>query len=158
MPPFTRTSPGLPPLTLLLPACLSQDREYWRILPTPPHPSAACLLQDREYWRILDCAEDFSYALFYYSGAAAAAGRLCQRAALCVPAWPCSLPGSLPTAHDLAAHACPTEVRCWPPPTPHPTPTAHIMAAHLTTPSPPAPLLCRRHHRHVLQWCGAGHP
>lgn len=27
-----------------------------------------------EFWRIIDCAEDLSYCLFYYSGAAAAAG------------------------------------------------------------------------------------
>ncbi|GFH24830.1 Violaxanthin de-epoxidase [Haematococcus lacustris] len=27
-----------------------------------------------EYWRILDCDEDFGWALFYYSGAASAAG------------------------------------------------------------------------------------
>ena len=27
-----------------------------------------------EYWRIIDCADDLSYCLFYYSGAAAAAG------------------------------------------------------------------------------------
>lgn len=28
----------------------------------------------REHWKILDCAEDLTYCLFYYSGAAAAAG------------------------------------------------------------------------------------
>ena len=27
-----------------------------------------------EYWRILDCADDLSWAVFYYSGAASAAG------------------------------------------------------------------------------------
>lgn len=27
-----------------------------------------------EYWRIIDCAEDLTFCLFYYSGAAAAAG------------------------------------------------------------------------------------
>ena len=28
----------------------------------------------KEYWRIIDCADDLSYCLFYYSGAASAAG------------------------------------------------------------------------------------
>jgi hypothetical protein len=27
-----------------------------------------------EFWRILDCADDLSWAVFYYSGAASAAG------------------------------------------------------------------------------------
>ena len=43
----------------------------------PPPTHTHTLMQ--EYWRILDCAEDFSFALFYYSGAAAAAGALDTR-------------------------------------------------------------------------------
>ncbi|KAF8063768.1 hypothetical protein HT031_003625 [Scenedesmus sp. PABB004] len=43
-----------------------------------------------EFWRILDCAEDLSFCLFYYSGAAAAAGLSYSGAVLATPdgAWP----------------------------------------------------------------------
>ncbi|GBG71423.1 hypothetical protein CBR_g8843 [Chara braunii] len=43
-----------------------------------------------EYWRIVDVAEDLSWALFYYAGAAAAAGQSYMGAVLCTPdgKWP----------------------------------------------------------------------
>jgi hypothetical protein len=43
-----------------------------------------------EYWRIVDCAEDLSWLLFYYTGAAAAAGQSYSGAILVTPDgdWP----------------------------------------------------------------------
>jgi hypothetical protein len=43
-----------------------------------------------EYWRIIDCAEDLSFCLFYYSGAAATAGLSYSGAVLGTPdgLWP----------------------------------------------------------------------
>lgn len=43
-----------------------------------------------EYWRILDCADDLSWAVFYYSGAAAAAGTSYTGALVVTPdgKWP----------------------------------------------------------------------
>lgn len=43
-----------------------------------------------EYWRILDCADDLSWAIFYYSGAASAAGTSYSGALLVTPdgQWP----------------------------------------------------------------------
>lgn len=43
-----------------------------------------------EYWRIMDCADDLTYCLFYYSGAAAAAGLSYSGAVLATAdgAWP----------------------------------------------------------------------
>jgi hypothetical protein len=36
-----------------------------------------------EFWRIMDCAEDLSWAVFYYSGAASAAGITYRGALIC---------------------------------------------------------------------------
>lgn len=43
-----------------------------------------------EYWRILDCADDLTWAVFYYSGAAAAAGTSYTGALVVTPdgKWP----------------------------------------------------------------------
>jgi len=43
-----------------------------------------------EYWRIVDVAEDFSWGVFYYSGAASAAGQKYSGAVFCTPdgEWP----------------------------------------------------------------------
>lgn len=43
-----------------------------------------------EYWRIVDCTDDLSWALFYYAGAAAAAGQAYSGAVLATPDgnWP----------------------------------------------------------------------
>jgi hypothetical protein len=43
-----------------------------------------------EYWRILDCADDLTWAVFYYSGAAAAAGTSYTGALVITPdgKWP----------------------------------------------------------------------
>jgi len=40
-------------------------------LPQCDHGLCCCV---NRYWRIVDCAEDLAYCLFYYSGAASAAG------------------------------------------------------------------------------------
>jgi VDE lipocalin domain len=52
-----------------------------------------------QYWRILDCAEDLSFCLFYYSGAAAAAGLSYSGAVLATP------DGAWPAAHTARVHA-----------------------------------------------------
>lgn len=46
----------------------------------------------KEYWRIMDCAEDLEWSVFYYSGAASAAGITYRGALICTPtgAWPTS--------------------------------------------------------------------
>lgn len=43
-----------------------------------------------EFWRVLDCADDLSFCLFYYSGAASAAGLSYSGAVLATPdgSWP----------------------------------------------------------------------
>ena len=43
-----------------------------------------------EYWRIVHCEDDLSWALFYYAGAASAAGQVYTGAILATPdgAWP----------------------------------------------------------------------
>ena len=45
---------------------------------------------DAEYWRIVHCEDDLSWALFYYAGAASAAGQVYTGAILATPdgAWP----------------------------------------------------------------------
>ncbi|KAL6758833.1 hypothetical protein V8C86DRAFT_2586299, partial [Haematococcus lacustris] len=48
-----------------------------------------------EYWRILDCDEDFGWALFYYSGAASAAGLSYSGAVLG------TRDGAMPTGADV---------------------------------------------------------
>jgi hypothetical protein len=57
----------------------------------------ACVFQvldngvtSNEYWRIVDCTDDLSWALFYYAGAASAAGQAYSGAVLVTPdgAWP----------------------------------------------------------------------
>lgn len=52
-----------------------------------------------EYWRIIDCAEDLTYCLFYYSGAAAAAGLSYSGAVLG------TVDGSWPAAYTERIHA-----------------------------------------------------
>jgi hypothetical protein len=44
----------------------------------------------KEFWRILDCAEDLSWAVFYYGGAASAAGTSYTGALVVTPdgKWP----------------------------------------------------------------------
>lgn len=44
----------------------------------------------KEFWRIVDCTDDLSWALFYYAGAASAAGQSYQGAVLVTPdgEWP----------------------------------------------------------------------
>lgn len=58
----------------------------------------------KEYWRILDCADDLSFCVFYYSGAAAAAGLSYQGAVLATldGKWPMSHVGRIT---DALAHA-----------------------------------------------------
>lgn len=64
-----------------------------------------------EFWRIMDCAEDLSWAVFYYAGAASAAG-ITYRGALI-----CSRTGAVPRGDeatqriDAALAAC--GIRRW---------------------------------------------
>jgi hypothetical protein len=46
-----------------------------------------------EYWRILDCADDLSFCLFYYSGAASAAGLSYRWVWRAVGVWVCGWGG-----------------------------------------------------------------
>lgn len=59
-----------------------------------------------EFWRILDCADDMSWAVFYYSGAASAAGTSYQGGLVCTRTgeWP-SMPGGTddPTYKRISA-------------------------------------------------------
>ena len=43
-----------------------------------------------QFWRIVDCTDDLAWALFYYAGAASAAGQSYSGAVLVTPdgAWP----------------------------------------------------------------------
>lgn len=38
-----------------------------------------------EYWKIMDCDEEFAWAVFYYGGAASAAGITYRGALICSP-------------------------------------------------------------------------
>lgn len=48
------------------------------------------MMECAEYWRIVHCEDDLSWALFYYAGAASAAGQVYTGAILATPdgAWP----------------------------------------------------------------------
>jgi VDE lipocalin domain len=50
-----------------------------------------------EFWRIMDCAEDFTWAVFYYSGAASVAGITYRGALVCTPS------GHLPEGDEVNA-------------------------------------------------------
>lgn len=57
-----------------------------------------------EYWRIVDAADDLSWVLFFYAGAAAAAGQAYSGSILVTPdgKWPVGYDERLLTAFDRA--------------------------------------------------------
>ena len=64
-----------------------------------------------EFWRIMDCAADFSWAVFYYAGAASAAGITYRGALICTPSGHLPADSDANRAIDDALRRC--GVRRW---------------------------------------------
>eukprot|EP00892_Ulva_mutabilis_P006169 jgi/Ulvmu1/3924/UM018_0147.1 len=64
-----------------------------------------------EYWKIMDCAEDFSWAVFYYSGAASTAGITYRGALICTPTGRAPQGAAAQQRVDAALAAC--GIRRW---------------------------------------------